>query len=211
VAILSKERKRAISLLIVPPIANLLIRLIHLTCKTEFKLADSYPNEPLIIGFWHGELLMQPFLYKKIRAKHKVSTMISEHFDGEVLAKTMFYFGFDTIRGSSSKGGVKVLIEAIKKLKNGSDVALTPDGPKGPRHSVADGIIVLAQKTNSKIVIFNYISSDFWQLKSWDKFIVPKPFSKITFFADKVLDISELSHDDAKEFIKAEMLKNACP
>lgn len=208
---LSKETKRKIAIKLVPPLANLLIRLIYLTCKAEFKLAASYPNEPLIIGFWHGELLMQPFLYKKIRAKHKVSTMISEHFDGEVLAKTMFYFGFDTVRGSSSKGGAKVLIEAIKKLKNGSDIALTPDGPKGPRHSMADGIVVLAQKTNTKIVIFGYQATDFWQLKSWDKFVIPKPFSKITFFADKILDVNALSMEDAKELVKAEMLKNACP
>ncbi len=208
---LSKERKRAILLAIVPPIANFFIRLLYLTCKTEFKLADSYPKESIVIAFWHGELLMQPFLYKKIRANHKVSTMISEHFDGELLAKTMFYFGFDTVRGSSSKGGAKVLIEAIKKLKNGSDLALTPDGPKGPRHSIADGVIVLAQKTNTKIVIFGYRASSFWQLKSWDKFVVPKPFSKITFFADKILDVGALSVEDAKELIKAEMLKNACP
>lgn len=210
-AILSKERKRALLSVIIPPVANLLIRLIYLTCKKEFKLSSNYPSEPFIVAFWHGELLMQPFLYKKIRKNHKISVMISEHFDGEIIARIISFFGFDTVRGSSSKGGAKVLIEAIKKIKNGEDIAITPDGPRGPRHSIADGIVVLAQKTNSKIVTFNYVSSNFWQLKSWDRFVVPKPFSKITFFADKVLDISAMSSDKAKEFIKAEMLKNACP
>lgn len=135
--------------------------------------------------------------------------MISEHFDGEIIARIISFFGFSTVRGSSSKGGARVLIEAIKTLKDGEDIAITPDGPRGPRHSVADGIVALAQKTNSKIVLFNYQATDFWQLKSWDKFVVPKPFSKITFFADKVLDISQMNSEEAKEFIKGQMLIDA--
>ncbi|MGE4397992.1 MAG: lysophospholipid acyltransferase family protein [Campylobacterales bacterium] len=206
---MSKEQKRKIVAFLLPPIANLLIRLIYLTCKKEFKLASSYPSEPFIVAFWHGELLMQPFLYKKFRGRHKISVMISEHFDGEIIARIISFFGFSTVRGSSSKGGARVLIEAIKTLKDGEDIAITPDGPRGPRHSVADGIVALAQKTNSKIVVFNYQATNFWQLKSWDKFVVPKPFSKITFFADKVLDISQMNGEEAKEFIKGQMLINA--
>ncbi len=206
---MSKEQKRKIVAFLLPPIANLLIRLIYLTCKKEFKLAGSYPKEPFIVAFWHGELLMQPFLYKKFRGRHKISVMISEHFDGEIIARIISFFGFSTVRGSSSKGGARVLIEAIKTLKDGEDIAITPDGPRGPRHSVADGIVALAQKTNSKIVLFNYQATDFWQLKSWDKFVVPKPFSKITFFADKVLDISQMNSEEAKEFIKGQMLIDA--
>lgn len=206
---MSKEQKRKIVAFLLPPIANLLIRLIYLTCKKEFKLASNYPEEPFIVAFWHGELLMQPFLYKKFRGRHKISVMISEHFDGEIIARIISFFGFSTVRGSSSKGGARVLIEAIKTLKEGEDIAITPDGPRGPRHSVADGIVALAQKTNSKIVVFNYQSTNFWQLKSWDKFVVPKPFSKITFFADKVLDISQMNGEEAKEFIKGQMLIDA--
>lgn len=206
---MSKEQKRKIVAFLLPPIANLLIRLIYLTCKKEFKLASNYPTEPFIVAFWHGELLMQPFLYKKFRGRHKISVMISEHFDGEIIARIISFFGFSTVRGSSSKGGARVLIEAIKTLKEGEDIAITPDGPRGPRHSVADGIVALAQKTNSKIVVFNYQATNFWQLKSWDKFVVPKPFSKITFFADKVLDISQMNGEEAKEFIKGQMLIDA--
>jgi hypothetical protein len=206
---LSKEQKRKIIAAIIPPIANLLIRAIYLTCKKEFKLASSYPSEPFIVAFWHGELLFQPFLYKKIRGRHKISVMISEHFDGEIIAKIISFFGFSSIRGSSSKGGARVLIEAIKTAKGGEDIAITPDGPRGPRHSVADGIVALSQKTGAKIVVFNYQASKSWQLKSWDKFVVPKPFSKISFFADKVVDISGLEPETAKELIREQMLKDA--
>ncbi len=135
--------------------------------------------------------------------------MISEHFDGEIIAKIISFFGFSSIRGSSSKGGARVLIEAIKTAKSGEDIAITPDGPRGPRHSVADGIVALSQKTGAKIVVFNYQASKFWQLKSWDRFVIPKPFSKISFFADKVLDISGLETKKAKELIREQMLKDA--
>jgi lysophospholipid acyltransferase (LPLAT)-like uncharacterized protein len=209
VASLSKERKRKILSAIIPPLANLLIRLIYLTCKKEFHLASAYPNEPFIVAFWHGELLFQPFLYKKIRGKHKISVMISEHFDGEIIAKIISHFGFSSIRGSSSKGGARVLIEAIKTSKEGEDIAITPDGPRGPRHSVADGIVALSQKTGARIVVFNCQASNFWQLKSWDRFVIAKPFSKISFFADKVIDISGLTQEEAKELIREQMLKDA--
>lgn len=208
--ILSKEQKRKIASLLIPPIAGLLIRLIYISCKKEFKLLSSYPKEPIIVAFWHGELLMQPFLYRKIRGKHPISVMISEHFDGEIIARTISYFGLSSIRGSSSRGGAKVLIEAIKRLKRADDVAITPDGPRGPRHTVAEGIVMLAQKTGAKVVLFNYQASRFWQLKSWDRFIIPKPFSKITFFADKVLDISNLPKESALELIREGMLIDAC-
>ncbi len=206
---LSKERKRKIVAALIPPLANLLIRAIYLTCKKEFKLAPSYPSEPFIIAFWHGELLMQPFVYKKIRGQHKISVMISEHFDGEIIAKIISYFGFSSIRGSSSKGGARVLIEAIKTSKSGEEIAITPDGPRGPRHSVADGIVALSHKTGAKIVVFNYRSNSCWRLKSWDRFVVPKPFSTISFFADKILDISKLNSEEAKELILEQMLQDA--
>lgn len=206
---MSKEQKRKIIALLLPPIANLLIRIIYLSCKKEFKLAPSYPSEPFIVAFWHGELLMQPFLYKKIRGQHKISVMISEHFDGEIIARIISFFGFSSIRGSSSKGGARALIEAIKTSKEGEDIAITPDGPRGPRHSVEGGIVALAQKTGAKIVVFNYQASRSWRLKSWDKFVVPKPFSKISFFADKILDISDIDAESARELIRKRMLQDA--
>jgi lysophospholipid acyltransferase (LPLAT)-like uncharacterized protein len=206
---LSKERKRKIISVILPPVANFLIRAIYATCKKEFVIRDDYPSEPYIVAFWHGELLFQPFLYKKIRKNGQISVMISEHFDGEIIARIISFFGFKTVRGSSSKGGAKVLIEAIKKLRSGEDIAITPDGPRGPRHSVADGIIALSHKTGAKIIPFNVNLSNCWRLKSWDRFAVPKPFSKVTFYADKILDISGMEADEAKAFIAEEMLKNA--
>lgn len=207
--LLSKEKKRALISTLLPPFANILIRALYATCKKEFFLAPSYPSESYIVAFWHGELLMQPFLYKRIRKGGKISVMISEHFDGEIIAKIISHFGFKSVRGSSSRGGARVLIEAIKKLKEGEDVAITPDGPRGPRHSVAEGIVALAQKTNAKIVVFNCKPSGYWSLKSWDKFVIPKPFSTLSFYADKIIDLNGVSAEEAKGLVEKGMLQNA--
>lgn len=152
---------------------------------------------------------MQPFNYKKLKPYGKVSGMVSKHKDGEVITKTVEYLGINSIRGSSSRGAVKVLISAIREIKNGDDIAITPDGPRGPRHSVADGIVSISKKTNAKILIFNCKPSSYWQIKSWDKFIIPKPFGTLEFFIQEPLDISELDINEAKVLIKEKMLVNA--
>lgn len=152
---------------------------------------------------------MQPFNYQKLKPNGNVFAMISHHKDGEAITKTMNYLGIDSIRGSSSKGASKVLISAIRVMRNGDDVAITPDGPRGPRHSVADGIVAIAKKTNAKILILNCKPSSYWQLKSWDKFIIPKPFGTLEFLIQEPLDINELDINDAKELIKEKMLVNA--
>jgi hypothetical protein len=152
---------------------------------------------------------MQPFLYHKIRPNHKITVMISEHFDGEIIARLIEYFGFESSRGSARKNGAKVLLGTMRKMDDGYDVAITPDGPRGPRHSVADGIVAIAQKKKAKIVAFNFQASSFWQFRSWDKFTVPKPFSTITFFASEPICVDGTPIGEAGELIKNELLKNA--
>ena len=194
---------------VVPFILQFFVRFIYLTSKKVFHHPKIDTKEPFVVAFWHGELLMQPYNYKKIKPNGKVSAMISEHKDGEAITRTVEYLGIDSIRGSSTRGGAKALIGAIKELKAGDDIAITPDGPKGPRHSVADGIVAISQKTNARILIFNCRASKYWQFNSWDKFIVPKPFGKLEFFIQEPLDISSLGKDEAKELIKNNMLLNS--
>lgn len=196
---------------LVPFILQLLVRFIYLSNKKVF----FYPKEKLedssyLFALWHGELLMQPFNVRRLRPGRKISAMISEHRDGEAISRTNEYLGIDAIRGSSTRGATKVLISAIKMIKNGtSDVVITPDGPKGPRFSVASGVVAIAQKTKSKIVILNCKPSKYWQLSSWDKFIVPKPFGTIEFYASEAFSLDDLELEEAKELIKEKLLINA--
>jgi len=205
---LLKKLSRALALYLVPSIGSMLIRLIYLTNKKEFIAPEKLSDEPFIMACWHGELLMIPYAYKRYKKIPNVKLIISDHFDGSLIAKTLSHFGFGTIRGSSTRNAARALLSAIKELKAGSDLGITPDGPKGPRHEVADGIVVMAQKAKVKVVLVEIKPSEYWQLNSWDKFVIPKPFGVIRYYISDMLDVSSLSIEDAKEIIKEGLLKH---
>ena len=207
--LLTKEQKRSIGLAVIPFIGSLVIRFLYLTNKKNFHAPDTLGDENFIMACWHGELLMIPYAYLHYRKTPNVKLFISEHFDGELIAKTLNFFGFGTIRGSSTRGGAKALIQAIKEIKSGTDIGITPDGPKGPRHEVQDGIIAMAQKVKVKIVLVEIKPSKYWQLNSWDKFIIPKPFGEINYFISNPIDIVDLELEEARELVKKGLLKHA--
>lgn len=204
-----KNLKRALLLWIFPILGYLIVRLLFWSCKKRYEISEAIPQSGVVVAFWHGELLLQPFLYHRLRAKPRISVMISEHFDGEIIARLIGFFGLETIRGSSSKGGKRALLRAIRELDGGGDVAITPDGPRGPYHSVADGIIALSQKTARPIVIFRAHFSNAWHLKSWDKFAIPKPFSSVRLIAHEPLSVEGLSLEEARSLIKQKMEEEA--
>jgi lysophospholipid acyltransferase (LPLAT)-like uncharacterized protein len=203
-----KKFKKNILIYIIPIISFFIVKILYFTYKKRYHLPSKDFNindKQVIISIWHNELLLQPLLYNHIKQNPKVSCMVSEHFDGEILTKFLKYFKFETIRGSSSKGGAKVLISAIKKIREGYDVAITPDGPRGPIFEIKNGIIAIAQKTNKDIVTFRYKSSNYWQLKSWDKFIIPKPFSTIDFYVSERFNLADLNMKSAKNILNKKM------
>ena len=179
----------------------------------EYKKVFHHPilknDEAFIFVAWHGDLASCPINYFQNRANGTVKTMISQSKDGEIISKIYSLFGVESIRGSSSKGGTKALISTIKEIKSGNDVALTPDGPRGPRHSVADGVIAIAQKSAARIVVLNSKPTKYWQFKSWDKFILPKPFGRVDFYMSEPFDINNLEFEEARNIIKSKMLINA--
>lgn len=205
---LLKKTLRFLATYLVPIIGSVLIRFISLTNKKVFHAPQTLTQEPFIMACWHGELLMIPYAYTKYRKTPHVKLLISEHFDGDLIARTLGFFGFGTIRGSSTRGGAKALISAIKELKNGYDLGITPDGPKGPRHEVQEGIVVMAQKAKVKITVVRIKPSSFWQLSSWDKFIVPKPFGTINYYISELIDVADMDLIEAKELIKESLLSH---
>jgi len=205
---LRKKFLRAFALVSVPFIGSLLIRFLNLTNKTVFHSPKTISDEPIIFACWHGELLMLPYLYKHYRKTPHAKVLISPHFDGELISRTIKYFGLGTLAGSSDKSAARVLIQAIKTIKERYDIGITPDGPKGPRHEVADGIIIMAQKAKAKIVLVEIKPTKFWQLNSWDKFIVPKPFGTIHFYSTKEIDVSGLELEEARALITKGLLQH---
>ena len=194
---------------ILPYVLYLIVKFIYLTNKKEFHHPKLNDDEALIFVTWHDDLICQPLNYFHNRPNGVIKTLISQSKDGEILSKIYNLFGGEIIRGSSSKGATKALISTIKEIKSGCDVALTPDGPRGPIFSIADGVIAIAQKSGAKIVVLNSQPSKYWQFNSWDKFILPKLFGRIDFYMSEPYDISNLEFEEARNFIKNKMLLNS--
>ncbi|MCI5969474.1 lysophospholipid acyltransferase family protein [Helicobacter sp.] len=167
-------------------------------------------NEPFLVAFWHGELFLQPFLVQKYGDKKKFWVLISKHFDGEIISSVVRYFGIGALRGSSSKGGIRALYQAIKKIESKEYVVITPDGPRGPYHSVADGVVLLAQKAGVPVVVSRVFYSNAWELKSWDRFRIPKPFSKVVFVLKDPFFLETLELEAAKALVKEKMEEDKC-
>lgn len=198
---------QTVALWLAPPLATLLIRLIYHTSKKRFHVPRSIPGDPVVFAFWHGDLLLMPYIYYRFRTKPHANVLISDHFDGKIIASIMRYFRLGTIHGSSNRHAAKVLIAAMRSLREGYDIGITPDGPRGPRHEVADGIVVMAQKTGAKVIVYGCVPRRYWQLGSWDRFTVPKPFGVLDFYASEPIDLSGLSLDDAKSVVKSKLME----
>jgi lysophospholipid acyltransferase (LPLAT)-like uncharacterized protein len=206
---LRKRLLRRLALWVVPPVGVALMWLLYLTNRRVWRFDAPVPDTPFVVLFWHGELLMAPFIFRKAAPETTVNVMISDHFDGEIITRIIAPFGLKTIRGSSRKGAAKALIAALKKVKAGESVGITPDGPKGPRHSVSDGAVVVAQKAGIPVVVLNCRPTKYWQAKSWDRFVIPKPFGTIEYFASAPIDLKGMQLEEARELIRKRMLEHA--
>jgi lysophospholipid acyltransferase (LPLAT)-like uncharacterized protein len=199
---------KKIILFIAPIIIYMLMRFLWFSTRKKFNFTEVIDREKqYLCTCWHGELLFSPLAYRKLHPNNPSNAMISQHFDGEIIARTLSFLDIKAIRGSSSKGGSRVFLEAFKRLKGGEEVLITPDGPRGPRHTLNEGIISLAQKLNLPLFIMSYQASSYWQLKSWDRFVIPRPFSKVEFFAQSI-DIGQKSEEEAKKILKDAMMRH---
>lgn len=131
---------------------------------------------PFIFALWHGQLL--PLLWH--HRDEGVKILISEHRDGEMVARAAESLGYGLIRGSSTRGADRALISLVRELQAGREVAITPDGPKGPAGTFAPGALIAAQRSGSFILPVAASASSSWRLNSWDRFMIPKPFARVT-------------------------------
>jgi lysophospholipid acyltransferase (LPLAT)-like uncharacterized protein len=142
---------------------------------TEHFLEFRRQKTPIIFVFWHGQLL--PLVY--YHRNEGIVVLVSDHSDGEYITQVIHRHGFGTARGSSTRGGVKGLKGVVRAARQGKDLAFTPDGPRGPRHEFKMGALVAAQMTGLPLVPLAVGADRAWYLRSWDRFMIPKPFSKI--------------------------------
>ena len=152
-----------------------------------------------IAALWHNRLLLISFVLKKFFPDRPGAGLISASRDGDLIADVTQRFGFDVVRGSSSRMGASALLELSEILASGRDVLLTPDGPRGPAYELGQGIIFLAQKTGAPVVPVNMEYSSCWRVKSWDRFIIPRPFSKVRVILGQPHQVKSTSTDQEFE------------
>lgn len=146
-------------------------------------------GKPIVFVLWHGQML--PLLYQ--HRGEGIVVLISEHGDGELIARIATSLGFGTVRGSTSRGAARALLGLVRVLNEGRDLAITPDGPRGPAKSFAPGPLIVAQRTGAPIIAAAVSASSAWRLKSWDRFMIPRPFARVSFaYSDPVyIDASD--------------------
>jgi len=156
----------------------------------------SPPRFPSIVAFWHGRMFLLPFTLRKY--SEKVSILISRHRDGELVAQLVERLGFKTVRGSTGKGkgGTKAFLKMLELLEEGYSVAITPDGPRGPKEVVKPGIVKLSMKSGVPIYPLTFGCSKYKKLNSWDEFVVPYPFSKCRVILGEPISPSDFKSEE---------------
>ncbi len=164
-------------------------------------------DKKYIYGLWHGKLLYNCLMLRNI--SKNIAVLVSSSKDGEIIATALRKLGYGLVRGSSNKDSVRSLVFMIKTLREGRSGGFTVDGPKGPIYEVKQGIIYCAQKTATPIVPCGVYCSSKWILtKAWDKFEVPKPFSKITYILGEPMFIPEDGNiEEWSEILKVNLKK----
>jgi lysophospholipid acyltransferase (LPLAT)-like uncharacterized protein len=138
------------------------------------RLSDG--GKSAILALWHGELLALLWHFRRQR----ITVLISEHGDGEIVARVAHALGYETVRGSTSRGGGRALLQMTRAVQRGRVGAFTPDGPRGPARKFAPGALIVAQRSGAPVVALRVSPSRSWRLKSWDSFMIPKPFARVT-------------------------------
>lgn len=203
-----KKFFRKLFTIFVPIVIFIVMRILWITYRKKYHFIDKPIEGQRIAVSWHGELLLSPQVYRVLQKTYSTSAIISRHFDGELIAKVLGFFNISPLRGSTNSGARQVLINSLKAIKAKQTILLTPDGPRGPRHSMSDGAVALALKSKLPIMAISYIPSSYWQLNSWDEFVIPKPFSRVDIY-HQIININNMQKDKAKKHLQSVMNKHS--
>ena len=181
------------------PLLELWARTLRFELDDRAGFVDLRLDQNVIGLLWHNRLFLLPHVTRKYVPKRRAVALISASRDGEFLADLVARFGVEAVRGSSSRKGATAILQLADKIRAGMDVAITPDGPRGPAYELGAGTILLAQKSQTPVLFMHMEYSSCWRLKSWDHFILPKPFSTVRVIYSGLHHISQTSTDSEFE------------
>jgi lysophospholipid acyltransferase (LPLAT)-like uncharacterized protein len=163
-----------------------------------------------IFAFWHNRLMMIPYIYRRLFGNKDIVTLISSSRDGEYFVRALKLFRPYMVRGSSTRGGSEAFKALVRRIRQGMDCIITPDGPQGPKYTIQPGTIALARLTGIPIIPVSYWSSRYRILKTWDGFVLTLPFGKMTYaFGEPVYcpkDASDSQMDRLAETLRQLLL-----
>lgn len=199
---MTPERRARLAGTIGAPLLRALFATLRIEITDRSRVLEHLPDRPLLWAFWHNRLLIMAHIFARyfgVRGRLG-ATLISHSKDGAVIAAIVEKFGVRPIRGSSSKGGARALVEMKRAIEDGYIMAITPDGPRGPRYQVNPGVVKLAQVTGGFILPIHVTYSSFWRLKSWDGFMIPKPFAKVHLTFDVLHAVPQTTDESEFEY-----------
>jgi lysophospholipid acyltransferase (LPLAT)-like uncharacterized protein len=192
-----RESRKAV---VVGTLAGWLMRFWSMTLRLsiEDRWGGKGIPSPVILCLWHSRIFVGPFVWRKLtEGRRPMVVLTSASHDGAMLARAMGVFGVGAVRGSSSRRAVAALVAMRKALKEGVDCCVTPDGPRGPRYVMQAGLLKLAESSGAKVLPMHVTYGKAWRLKSWDRFVIPAPFSRVRVVFDEALAVpAKLSDDD---------------
>lgn len=190
---------------VVPLIAVPFLKLLTKTWRLEWigpRFEEIIAKQNVIIAVWHGRLLLTACILRN----RNIHVMVSDHEDGEMITRIVQKLGFVAVRGSSTRGGVKAAMSASEAIASGFPGGMLPDGPTGPRHKAKLGTVWLAAETKTAILPVSASAEKGWQFyRSWDKFLVAKPFSRVVFSVGAPLLVTDTN--DGKKHANRELEK----
>lgn len=202
---------RSITLRLAPPLIYRFMQLLQRTIRWTELNADVARGlweggRGVIIVFWHNRMLMPPFFYRGRGLK----ILISRHADGELIRRVMGRFLFGSVRGSSRRGGASAFRELVRSSRQGWDIAITPDGPRGPRYVVQRGVIELSRRTGSPILPLTYSARRRFHCPSWDGFLIPRPFTRGVFIWGRPISVDPTADAQQLEECRRQLEEYLC-
>ena len=175
-------------------------RTLRLQVEDPHNVIAFVQQQPVIFAIWHNRLLMLPRVFDPSFQTRQSYGLISASRDGDLIAIFIERSGYGTIRGSSSRKGVIALRQLVDMLASREgNVLVTPDGPRGPVYQVSQGVVFLAQKSGAPIVPIHMEYTSCWRMKSWDRFVVPKPFATLRAIFGAPIHLGPLEHPEQFE------------